>query len=175
MNSIESPTPQELKEKLSGIILLRASEVSFRFLNASLILIEAMLKDIPKIGMEWFFTSAPIDLYTAMYRGIKNGVFIATNERLVFLKRTMVRKGVTIWWSHHYEVEKSVDLKDIISLKVKEDILEVIYRDGADVDVLHFAGFYEIDPKQPGYESFPKTVGTNDVADTITEFRRVSQ
>jgi hypothetical protein len=172
---MNSSLPQELSEKFSRIILLRSNEILVSVLNTSRILFEVMLKDIPKSGMEWWFRSALIDLYTAMANGIKSGAFVVTNERLIFLRRTMEREGVTIWKSHHYEIEESVNLRDIISVKVKEDILEVIHRDRAEASVLYFAAFNEMDPKQPGYESLPRTVSTGEVAREINEYRRVTR
>jgi hypothetical protein len=172
---MEPSVSSELSEKFLEIVSPRPGETLFLALNAYKIVFEAILKDVPKDRMEWWFRSALVDLYTAMANGIKDGVFLLTNERFVFLKRKVEREGASIWKSHHYEVEESVHLKDIIGLKVKEDILEIIYRKGAEADVLYCAGFYEMNPKQPGYESLPKAVSTGEVAGIVNECRRASR
>jgi hypothetical protein len=110
-------------------------------------------------------------LVSAMTSGIKIGAFVLTNERLVFLRRTAEREGTAVWKSHHYETEVSVDLKGVIGVKVKEDILEIICREGTETDVLYLAFFYEMDPRQPGYESIPKTVNPSEIAHMIDERR----
>jgi len=164
---------QPIQEELSKVVDLESDEIILRSMNASTFSFESWVEgaSIPKI--EWIFKTGlgfgPIHGLD----GIKDGVLVLTNKRIVFLRSKGMREGVTLWKSHHYEIEHSVDCRDILDVNVKKNFLRVFYRDDTGVDVLILGGFHEMDPVNPGLESLVQTIDASEVAREINEYRSV--
>lgn len=172
---MEDKMSQPIQEELSKVVDLESDEIILRSMNASTFSFESLLEgaSIPKIESNYrtnlgFGTIYALD-------GMKDGVLVLTDRRIVFLRSEGKREGVTLWKTRHYEIGHSVDYRDIIDVNVKKGFLRVFYRDEAGVEVLNIGGFHEMDPVNPGLESIFQTIDAREVAREINEYRRVTR
>ena len=117
------------------------------------------------------------DLYKALMdrEGLIRGFIIVSNKRLMFFKSRMIRSKSMIWKSIQLDPIMKVDIKDIHSVKFKENFVEIFYLNGGEMDIVAFTYFRGFYPEHPGYEQIPTLINFDTVAKNLREILSIDK
>ena len=138
---------------------------------AKLIDVLRIIADFPvDLPIAYMKGKLPLPHYYAIKEGYTEGILVLTNRRILFGNKWL-SEGTPETIDDLVIVE-SVEFKNIIGMDSFKDVLQIIYRNGSEVNVIYFRDFRKEVLSPFGEQKFMKTVDGKYILSEIEKIKK---